>query len=763
MSKQLLATSACTLALLLSACGGGGGGGGGAPINSTPAPTPSPTPSPTPTPTPTPTPPPTINYNTAEYQRSNSASAHGAITAYQAGATGAGVKVAVIDTGINPALAEFAGRIDPSSRDVAGARPLGDDDGHGTAVAGVAAAARNDADTHGVAFNATVIALRADEPDSCSDSCSFTDSAIAAGVDAARLAGAKVINMSLGGSAPGSTLLNAIQRAVNAGIILVISAGNDGADVQGINPDPFALIPAQYFPGNVIIAGSVGVGDGFGGTNLSQLSDFSNKAGTGAQNYLTALGYRNVSPDQTGTLFYWSGTSFAAPTVTGAVALIAQAFPNLTASQILSLLFTTADDLGAAGVDAEFGRGRLNLTRAFQPQGTTSLAGTAIEVGTATAGDLPAAAGDAGTTGTMGAVIIDGYSRAFTMNLAAALRRAETALPLTRAIGGGAVRSSAASAGPLTVAMTVAERPDRKGVFEAEQLGIGPDDARKARLVAGAAVARLDRRTAAAFGFSEGAKALERRLSGAEAGAFLIARDISGDPGFAAKRDGSMALRRDLGSVGVTASMESGEVWQDAATTATGSPYKWASVSFDRSFGRTWLSTGLSKLDEKRTLLGGRLGEAFGGGGSQSLFLDVEARRELGGQVVASLSARRGWTSFAGGQFVSGAYAFDLQKRGLLHDGDRIGLRLAQPLRIDKGGLGLLLPTAYNYETESATSSWSTFSLSPSGREIDAELSYSMPLVGGWIGGNAFARRQPGHIRSAHTDIGGAIRFTLGF
>jgi hypothetical protein len=171
----------------------------------------------------------------------------------------------------------------------------------------------------------------------------------------------------------------------------------------------------------------------------------------------------------------------------------------------------------------------------------------------------------------------------------------------------------------------------------------------------------------------------------------------------------------------------------------------------------------VSKLEEKRTLLGGRLGEAFGGGGSQSLFFDAEARRELGKGLTATLSARRGWTDFAGGSFESAAYAFDLQKRGLLRTGDRLGLRVAQPLRIEKGGLGLMLPTSYSYATESATSSWSTLSLSPSGREIDAELSYSMPVAGGWLGGNAFARRQPGHIQSADVDVGGAIRFTLGF
>jgi hypothetical protein len=56
-------------------------------------------------------------------------------------------------------------------------------------------------------------------------------------------------------------------------------------------------------------------------------------------------------------------------------------------------------------------------------------------------------------------------------------------------------------------------------------------------------------------------------------------------------------------------------------------------------------------------------------------------------------------------------------------------------------------------------------SLSPSGRELDAEMSYGSALLGGnaWFGGNLFYRRQPGHIAVADDDIGGAVRFTLSF
>jgi hypothetical protein len=159
------------------------------------------------------------------------------------------------------------------------------------------------------------------------------------------------------------------------------------------------------------------------------------------------------------------------------------------------------------------------------------------------------------------------------------------------------------------------------------------------------------------------------------------------------------------------------------------------------------------------------MGGALGGGGGNSVFLDLEARRALGAGWTASLTGRRGWTNFASGRFQSGAYGFDVAKAGVLGSGDRIGLRLSQPLRIENGGFSLLLPTVYSYETQSATSSLVGYSLSPSGREVDAELSYGSPLWNdaGWIGGNLFLRRQPGHVASADNDIGAAVRFTLGF
>ena len=95
--------------------------------------------------------------------------------------------------------------------------------------------------------------------------------------------------------------------------------------------------------------------------------------------------------------------------------------------------------------------------------------------------------------------------------------------------------------------MTVRERRDLPYGFEVARIGIGPEDVRKSQLLAGSAVARIDHKTAVAFGFAEGAKAMERRLQGVGSGGFLVARDIAGDPGFTAKSNGSIALRREIG------------------------------------------------------------------------------------------------------------------------------------------------------------------------------------------------------------------------
>lgn len=758
----LLRGAALGSTALLSACGGSGGGG----VSSTPAPPTVVVAPPAPAPTPAPTPAPVVTtaaatYDTGEYRATVGAVSMNALSAYNAGATGKGIGLAIIDTGIDLNSAEFEGRISTKSAAVAGQASVADEDGHGTAVAFIAAGRRNGAHTHGVAFEASVIALRADRAGSCATTgddagCKFGTDAIAAGVDAARLAGARVINMSLGGTTMPQALQAAIGRATQAGIVVVIAAGNDGSD----NPDAFAGVAGTAAANrSVIIAGSVGTTDG--------ISTFSDKAGTGASYFLTAVGEKVRAPDHTGTAFLWSGTSFAAPQISGAVALLAQAFPNLTGAQIVDLLLTTARDAGAPGVDPVYGRGVMDLSRAFQPVGGTLVAGSMAAVGPASTGQTSAPMGDAKTSG-MGAVILDGFERAFAIDLARGIGRQGPSRNLTGQLV-SRQRQVAIAAGGTSVAVTLAPTP--RGDVLLQPARLTGSDAETARAVAATVTQRLGQRTSFGFAMRGGAEGLAAQMAGQATPAFLVASSTG--LGFESMSDAATALRRQIGGWGVTAAIETGDVLaQREQATRTGwarSSYEKLSIGFDRQVGPVALTLTAARLAERDTLLGARLGAALGSPGATSWFGDVTARFDAGHGWTIGGTMKQGWTSpqvrgFAGGGLIrSNAWSFDIGKDGVFGE-DSWGLRLAQPLRVSGGGLDLTLPTQWDYATRSV-SVWTSqhLSLAPTGRELDLEMRYARPFAGGVIQTNLFWRREPGNWASLPADRGAALRWSKGF
>ena len=107
--------------------------------------------------------------------------------------------------------------------------------------------------------------------------------------------------------------------------------------------------------------------------------------------------------------------------------------------------------------------------------------------------------------------------------------------------------------------------------------------------------------------------------------------------------------------------------------------------------------------------------------------------------------------------------AFDVAKAHLLRPGDRAALRLAQPLRVARGGIDLTLPVAYDYETGTAAFGRRTSDLAPTGRELVVEASYGAALFGGDLLLNTWWRKDPGHIAAMPDDRGAALRFTMGF
>ena len=243
---------------------------------------------------------------------------------------------------------------------------------------------------------------------------------------------------------------------------------------------------------------------------------------------------------------------------------MAQAFPNLTGQQIVDILFRSADELGAAGTDAIFGRGRLNIQRAFQPIGTHDASPgpqTAVTDVERRRRRSLAAAGDGGQTGAkFGTIILDGYSRAFALDLAKSLEAAEQRRPLEQALTGRSPHQWRHRRAGRAVA-DHRRAPSSAPFVDLTQLAIGPDDARQSRLVAGNAIARLDRKTRLAFGIAEGAKSLERDLSGAAAGASWSRATPAATPASPPSADRASRCGASSGArVGLTLSAENGEV-----------------------------------------------------------------------------------------------------------------------------------------------------------------------------------------------------------
>lgn len=776
---------------LVASCGGGSGPITGLPPPiPSPAPTPSPTPTPSPAPTPTPTPVATgfpqaavpAAYNTVEFRQSDGPQQHNAQVAWAAGHSGRGVTIAVIDSGIDSNSPEFAGRLAASSTDLYRTRnSLDGTDDHGMLVALVAGAARNGAGMMGIAWGASIMAIRADEPGTCAADnpsgseadCSFLDDDIARGVDHAVANGARVINISLGGAGGANARLQqSVRNAAAAGVLVIVASGNDGfAEL-----DDFGRQMIAAGGGAVLVVGAV--------DENYQMADFSNRAGPDAQFYLSARGdgvccvHENgrMLVDAEGFVYLVSGTSFAAPQVAGAAALLAGAFPNLTGQQIADILLRSAFDAGASGADAVFGRGILDISAAFRPIGATSVAGS-VGGGSGQlslsqpSGTLSPAMGDALTSASLSTVILDDYARAFEAELGGSFRNAQQRSPLHGALAGQQRQLGGGNA-QAAFAFTV------DGAGRAQALRLTGQEAEQARVLAARVALQVSGQTQIGFAYAEGADGLVAQMQGHARPAFMIAGSTAGDAGLLQASDAAFALRQRLGGWGLTVSAQSGQTWAAAVDRRVAAlrgdrlseGLTTLGLAVDRRFGAIETTLRLSWMAEDQSLLGAHFQPGLGLAGADSLFVDLAAGWAVASdwRVGASFrhgrtAARRSLVVAPGSRLTTRGFAVDVERRNLLATGDALAVRLAQPLRVESGALGLALPSAWNYTTLRADRQLQWLALAPSGRELDAELAWRGPLWGGQAATSLYWRRDPGHLADVADDQGLAIRWNRAF
>ncbi len=264
----------------------------------------------------------------------------GVQSAWDKGYEGAGIRVAVIDSGVNSMHEDFAGTsFEKGLNLLDGSHDVTDKTGHGTFVSGVIAATRNNSvGIAGICDDVTIIPLKC-FGDGAKTDASYIIEAIYEAVDTYKC---DVINLSLGISQNLASMKAAVDYAASKGIIVVAAVGNEGTRQ--------IFYPAAY--DNVIGVGAVG--------KNGEVCDFSQKNSTvfvtAPGNELCSLGISARDAYMIG-----GGTSYATPHVVAAAVIMKQNDRTADYLDFQELLKSSSIDRGAVGYDTEYGNGELNI------------------------------------------------------------------------------------------------------------------------------------------------------------------------------------------------------------------------------------------------------------------------------------------------------------------------------------------------------------------------------------------------------------------
>lgn len=258
------------------------------------------------------------------------------------GLTGKGIKIAILDTGVNRTHPDL--KIKKGASFVSYTTNFEDDNGHGTHVAGIIAAQNNNYGTVGMVPDAEIYVAKVLNQDG-----NGLQSNILKGIEWAMQQNVDIINLSVGGSASTTAFENTLKKAYDQGILIVAAAGNNRE--KGIGVEYPAALPS------VIAVGAIDKND-----NHASFSAEGNEVDVSAPGVDIYSTYLN------GTYELMTGTSMASPHVVGHLALLKESHPNLSHLEIRKLLEKQTVDLGEAGRDPKYGYGRIELPQHLQMQ-----------------------------------------------------------------------------------------------------------------------------------------------------------------------------------------------------------------------------------------------------------------------------------------------------------------------------------------------------------------------------------------------------------
>ena len=395
----------------------------------------------------------TSTWETAEYQKSRTLSSIKASSAYSRGYTGKGSIIAVLDSGIDTNNQDFQNGKILFVKDFSNSGNIVDKVGHGTHVAGIAAAAKNTLGVHGVAFDANLIigkvttngfvtvntlipavqwasSNRADVAN-LSISVALTQTALKAQLVSPGVYKTAFTNT---GTLPGGMNAQQWAAALTGETVLVVAAGNDNTPWAGGISQLAAVTDSK---GNLLLGGKMIVAGNWNSQTNKSVGPNNNGAaqlcmvmvGTTCQDkykvsdfYLLApgTGITSTVPITTNKLGLstMTGTSMAAPAISGGVAIVHQMWPQMTGANIVRLLLVTADKNLPGYSVSTMGQGMMDLDKATRPVGVVGIPTTGRLGGATVAGVSPiiVTSGSASTGKTGSLMVVDTFERDFYVN-----------------------------------------------------------------------------------------------------------------------------------------------------------------------------------------------------------------------------------------------------------------------------------------------------------------------------------------------------------
>ncbi|WP_260597119.1 S8 family peptidase [Sphingomonas endolithica] len=645
--------------------------------------------------------------DTAEFRRNYIANETvNALYALDAGYTGKGVTVAILDDGVVNVDGELDGRINTTlSKDFGSVtsqgvtkrrNALGDEHSdHGTPVANIIAGGRNGIGAMGFAPDVTIAVLRIADWNEDTK----TEILIHAieGLDYAGAKRIKLVNSSLSSSGTSQFYADAMARFGSTGGLIVNAAGNSG----GTSPSDAGLIN----PSNrnaILFVGSLSPN-----SNAYTLESYSNRAGTMADRYVVAIG-SNVTTMVDGKAGVFSGTSSATPTVTALAADILSKWPQLTGQLAGDVILNTATDIGAPGVDDVFGHGLVDFKAALSPVNPTLSNGAQQTSVQTSIMAVPAAMGaEAIQTSLSNVTVLDDYGRDFSGSIAGMVIKPEAKQGhwLRRRVEQmGAGGHAELAAGPFA------------GSFGFTNTRVGPNQGDVRSSVTAGSMSFIDGQT----GFHASWNAQD-----------LLQSDVMGLAPFA---DGVLAYAPQAGnSFGVDRYVDGGKL---GLTVATG---RYAgSSAFAATLG--WSKRGtdlrLSLIDEYGSVMGMPTGEGalrLGRGATTSM---VEAHHTFDLATGWSLEGYGsvGFTKLKidAASLVTGSTTIIGSRVGLQTSaplfGGVLSFGVAQPLTIESGSAKLTYSNGYDLASRSLTYTTTQASLAGERR---------LQLTAGFVKGSA--------------------------